>query len=198
MEAIKLRVWWLKKESSAATILILQNRFKSATIVCSELFVQGWLWWILFFRDCFDLMLDRRINVFWRTQTEYKPLPLYGLIQQTTNWWYFFFNFIFQKTESDMSCKLSPLKTYCMKCQNMQTKIRRHTSTCPSEKGATLEGKNLLPLEANSYLLEPAPFQTGGKKKLWQCCHPKKGMNFPWSGRVDKIYIHAFSLGVSM
>ena len=31
----------------------------------------------------------------------------------------------------------------------------------PSEKGSTLKGKNLLPLGANSFLLELNPFQKG-------------------------------------
>ena len=31
----------------------------------------------------------------------------------------------------------------------------------PSEKGSTLKGKNLLPLGANSFLLEYTPFQKG-------------------------------------
>ena len=41
--------------------------------------------------------------------------PLSGLIQQMTNWWFFFF--FSQKTGFDISCKLSPIETICMKCQ---------------------------------------------------------------------------------
>ena len=43
-----------------------------------------------------------------------------------TNWWYF--SYFSQKTGSDISCKLSPLKTVCMKCQNLfsgKKKIRK-------------------------------------------------------------------------
>ena len=58
-----------------------------------------------------------------------------GRIQQTTNWWCFFSFLIFprkqdfafhanclqfyfsQKKEFDISCKLSPLETICMRCQ---------------------------------------------------------------------------------
>ena len=43
------------------------------------------------------------------------PLPLSGLIQQTTNWWYF--SYFSQKTGFDIVSKLSPLETICMKCQ---------------------------------------------------------------------------------
>ena len=35
----------------------------------------------------------------------------------------------------------------------------------PSEKGSTLKGKNLLPLGANSFLLEQTPFQKGYGKQ---------------------------------
>ena len=44
-------------------------------------------------------------------------VPISGHIQQTTNWWYF--SYSSQKTGFDISCKLSPLETICMKCQNM-------------------------------------------------------------------------------
>ena len=44
-----------------------------------------------------------------------EPLSLSGLIQQTTNWWYYS-NFS-QKRGFDISCKWSPLETICIKCQ---------------------------------------------------------------------------------
>ena len=37
------------------------------------------------------------------------------LIQQTTNWWYF--SWFSQETGFNISCKMSPLETICMKCQ---------------------------------------------------------------------------------
>ena len=43
------------------------------------------------------------------------PLPLFFLIQQMTNWCYF--SYFSQETRFDISCKLSPLETTCMKCQ---------------------------------------------------------------------------------
>ena len=42
-------------------------------------------------------------------------LPLPGLIQQRTNWLYFSYFSI--KTGFDITSKLSPLETICMKCQ---------------------------------------------------------------------------------
>ena len=45
------------------------------------------------------------------------PLPLFGLIQQMTHWWYF--SHFFQKTCFDLSCKLSPTETIYMKLQNL-------------------------------------------------------------------------------
>ena len=42
--------------------------------------------------------------------------PLSGLIQQTTNVWYF--SYFSKKTRFDILCKLSHLETFCMKCQN--------------------------------------------------------------------------------
>ena len=44
-----------------------------------------------------------------------KPFTLSGHIQQMTSWWHF--SYFSQKTEFDISCKLSPLETICMKCQ---------------------------------------------------------------------------------
>ena len=44
-----------------------------------------------------------------------KPLPLSGHFQQTTKWCYF--SYFSQKTGFDISCKLSPKETICMKCQ---------------------------------------------------------------------------------
>ena len=40
--------------------------------------------------------------------------PLWTQIQQMTNWVFSDFS---QKTDFDISCKLSPLETICMKCQ---------------------------------------------------------------------------------
>ena len=46
------------------------------------------------------------------------------LIQQMTNLCYF--SHFYQKTESDISCKLSPLEMICMKCQILfLVKIRK-------------------------------------------------------------------------
>ena len=40
-----------------------------------------------------------------------------GLIQLKTNWWYF--SYFLQRTGFDISYKLSPMETICMKCQNL-------------------------------------------------------------------------------
>ena len=52
------------------------------------------------------------------------PLPLFGHIQQTTNW---YLTYNFSQTEGfDISCKLTPEETVCMKCQNLFSgKIRK-------------------------------------------------------------------------
>ena len=47
-----------------------------------------------------------------------------GLI---TNWWYF--SYFSQKTGFDISCKLSPLETICMKCQILFS--GKNISKCP-------------------------------------------------------------------
>ena len=58
-----------------------------------------------------------------------KKKTLSELIQQTTNWWYF--SYFSQKTGFDISCKLSPLETICMKCQScFLSKIRKNISIC--------------------------------------------------------------------
>ena len=44
-----------------------------------------------------------------------QPFPLSGLIQQMTNWWYF--SYLSQEKGFDISCKLSPKETICMKCR---------------------------------------------------------------------------------
>ena len=49
-------------------------------------------------------------------ETDNDPLPLSGLIQQTTNWYFSYFS---QKTGFEISCKLSPVETICMKCQTL-------------------------------------------------------------------------------
>ena len=46
-----------------------------------------------------------------------------------TNWWYF--SYFFQKTGFDILCKLSPLETICMKCQNLFSgKMKKNISIC--------------------------------------------------------------------
>ena len=45
-------------------------------------------------------------------------LPLSRLIQWLTNWWYLFSSFS-KKIGLDISCKLSPWETVCMKCQSL-------------------------------------------------------------------------------
>ena len=65
------------------------------------------------------LFAKQGISGFSRTRV--KPLQLSGLIQQSTDWWYFFLFFpenrIWYFMQIDISCKLSPLETVCMKCQ---------------------------------------------------------------------------------
>ena len=52
-----------------------------------------------------------------------------GLIQQTTNWWCF--SDFCKKTGFDISCKLSPLETICMKCQILfPEKNKKNISQC--------------------------------------------------------------------
>ena len=46
--------------------------------------------------------------------TLFKPLPLSRQNLQTRHQYFSYFS---QKTEFDMSCKLSPVETICMKCQ---------------------------------------------------------------------------------
>ena len=57
------------------------------------------------------------------------PLPPHGQIHQMTNWWcfsYFSINVGF-----DISCKLSPEETICMKCQNpFAAKNKKNISKC--------------------------------------------------------------------
>ena len=74
------------------------------------------------------------------SHTCYTPLTFITLwlIQQTTNWWYF--SWLSQKTGFDISCKLSPMETICLKCQilfsvenkkkyvNMSTENFNHTA----------------------------------------------------------------------
>ena len=56
-------------------------------------------------------------------------MTLRAMIQQTTNWWYF--SYFSQKTEFDISCKLSPLETICMKCQILFSgKNKKNISKC--------------------------------------------------------------------
>ena len=76
-------------------------------------------------------------------------VPLSGHIQQTTNWWYF--SYSSQKTGFDISCKLSPLETVCMKCQNLFSgKNKKNISKCRLLKflPRVLSGKSrfLMPL----------------------------------------------------
>ena len=47
----------------------------------------------------------------------FKPLPFSRRIQQKLNWWHF--SYFSKKTGFDISCKLSPVETICMKCQNL-------------------------------------------------------------------------------
>ena len=54
-----------------------------------------------FVRPCLSGLIANASFHFYRSEQ----------IQQTTTWWYFP-----QKTGFDMSCKLSPLETICMKC----------------------------------------------------------------------------------
>ena len=46
---------------------------------------------------------------------QHLPFPLSGLFQQTTNWWCL--SYFSPKTGFDISCKLSPVETICMKFQ---------------------------------------------------------------------------------
>ena len=46
-----------------------------------------------------------------------ESLPLSGLIQQMTNWWYF--SYFSQKTGFDISCKLSPLSGHIQQMTNI-------------------------------------------------------------------------------
>ena len=57
------------------------------------------------------------------------PLPLSGLIKQATNWWHF--SLFQKKTGFDISCKLSPKETICMKCQILFfRKNKKNISNC--------------------------------------------------------------------
>ena len=73
-------------------------------------------WWPMKNIDTFPLVKATYPQLHWWSSLLFLPLPLSGLIQMT-NWWYLFY--FSQKTGSDISCKLSPLETICMKCQNL-------------------------------------------------------------------------------
>ena len=70
----------------------------------------------LIFKPWEKTSVNRPVSVWRVAQARYqlseagttrKPLPLSGLIQQTTNWWYF--SYLSQKTGFDILSKLSPL-----------------------------------------------------------------------------------------
>ena len=81
------------------------------------------------------------------------PLPLSGHFQQTTNWWYF--SYFSQKTGFDISCKLSPQETVCMKCQILFSgKNNKNISKCRLLKISprVLSVKALSKIAANNIL----------------------------------------------
>ena len=53
-----------------------------------------------------------------------------GLIQPMAKWWHF--SYFLQKISFDISCKLSPQETICMKCQNLFSvkKKKKDISRC--------------------------------------------------------------------
>ena len=108
----------------------MKFQFVLCHVICSVQSVQSGLVCTLL------IMLEDRFYLEWTCMSmiiswdsEWLTLPHPGWIQQKTNLWYF--SYFSQKTGFDISCKLSPVETICMKCQNLFSgKNKKNISIC--------------------------------------------------------------------